>query len=791
MTRRRLQAAVLAAVLPVLTVQSAEPTRFTAAAEKRAKLLAQVRQQDAARAARKKAGPVVTIVKAGHPQAVIVCTAGKMPKGRRGRATGDMAAALLLQSWVELMSGAKLPIAAQKTAGKPAVYVGAAAVAAGCRVDDIKSKTDEGLRVRCDGTDVFIAAQSEAALVRAVGRFLENEFGCRWFTDLPWGREYPEAETLTVLKDEFSEKPTALYRRIWGPEGAFRNATWRSWNGHGGRAIPMGHSWNFLNKDDFEQHPEWFRMDANGKRVKGHWPNLGNPEVRKMFMAWAMKASAGGKRGISLSPPDDHRVDYSPEAKKWDEPKEIDPTAERVSMTNRFLYIANEAAKKIYEVNPDALCGFYAYSDYTMPPTKPALKKLSPNLCIWIAPIRYSRYHPLGHPNSPSRQLLKEMVLGWGECADKLGWRTYNYNLAEVNVPFSKITVWSHDIPLLHKLGCIGTNLESQNAWEIYAPHLYLSIRLAYDPTLDPWLIMADYWDKCYGPAAGPMEKYWMQIDESFANIKSEAGSFHALHLVYTPERIKQLGAHLDKAEKLAAGGSKNQQYRVMVARRGYRRAVYWRRFFDATNRGDVDGAKKIYDEWAAFVQDSLKRKHSNKYSYTYLRRFISKNLDNAYRAVHPKDAPANKVLAVLPDEWKTATGDEIRKAGAKGNPYEVNYDDSSWKTIKTYSDTRNAQGLPEYFGDMWYRVSYKAPRSSKDLLLHFQKADRKVTVYINGKQVNEKEQEGFRGTTVDINGHLKPGEDNQITVLVRHIPMPELFLGGIVGPIYLIEKGK
>jgi hypothetical protein len=124
-----------------------------------------------------------------------------------------------------------------------------------------------------------------------------------------------------------------------------------------------------------------------------------------------------------------------------------------------------------------------------------------------------------------------------------------------------------------------------------------------------------------------------------------------------------------------------------------------------------------------------------------------------------------------------------------KGKPFDAKFDDASWKTIKTFTDTRNAQGLPEYFGEMWYRLTYKPSKSSSNLLLHFVKADRKVTVYINGKQVNAAEVEAFCGGTVDVTGFLKPGEENQITVMVNHIPMPELFLGGLVGPIYLIEK--
>jgi len=755
---------------------------FTASPQRRAELLAKVRAGDKERAAAKAKGPALTIVENGQPAATIVAQ------------TADIGAANLLQEWVKLMSGAELTITNQAVAKGVNIYVGQAAVAAGLKLADIKSRSHEGLRVKCDGKDVRMAGQNGRATFRAVARFLEEEFGCRFFDYTALGKIYPDLKTLKVLPGEFAESPGFMYRTIWGPENAFGNYggpgnIWRQWNGEGGIGVSMNHSWGFIPGMDFDQHPDWFRMDENGKRVKGPWPNLGNPEVRKRFVEGAIAASNNGKHGISLSPPDDHREDFSPEAKKYDNPDAIDRTTDRISMTDRFVGMANEAATALYKLNPDILCGFYAYSDYTMPPTKPELEKLSPALCVWIAPIRYSRYHPLGHPNSPSIQLLTEIVDGWSGRAASLGLRTYNYNLADMQVPYSKISVWAHDLPYLHKRGFVGVNLESLNDWEIY-PHLYLSIRLGYDPRLDPWEIMADYWDKSYGPAAETMEKYWLEVDSAFINLKTDTGSIHALHHVYTPERLKLLDGYLAQAERLVKG-RKMLEGRVNLARRGLTRASFWRKEYDAMNRGDVDGANEVFVEWHAFVGESIKMGHANPYANKYLLRFIGKNLWAARGHLHPKEGKPGKLLAVLPDEWKTATRDEIDKSGVKGDPFDAKFDDSAWQTIKTYTDTRNAQGLPEYFGEMWYRVTYKSPKSSPNLLLHFVKADRKVTVYINGKQVNAAEVEAFCGGAVDVTGHLNPRKDNQITVLVRHIPMPELFLGGLVGPVYLIEKGK
>jgi hypothetical protein len=760
---------------------------FTASPERRAELLDKVRARDKARAEAKATGPAVTIVENGQPAAVIVAD------------KADLEAAKLLREWVQLMSGAELPITNQPAVKGVMIYVGQAARDAGLTLDDIQSRSKEGLRVKCDGKGVYIGGQTNTAIFRAVGRFLEQEFGCRYLDYTPAGRIYPERKTLTVSRGEFSESPGFQYRTIWGSKGAFGNyegmtgprGAWRYWNGEGGIGIPMAHSWGFIPETEFDKHPDWFRLDKDGNRIKGPWYNLGNPEVRRQFIEWALRASENGRKGISLSPPDDHREDFSPESQKYDNPAVIEPTSGRPAMTDRFVGMANEAAEALCKLNPDILCGFYAYADYSIPPSKPELQKLSPALSVWIAPIRFTRYHPLGHPNSPSSQELKDIVDGWSRCATTLGLRTYNFNLAEVLTPFSKISTWAHDLPYLYQRHFIGVNFESIDDWEIYGPHLYLSMRLAYDPRLDPWEIMADYWDKSYGPAAEIMEKYWMEIDGAFINLKTDTGSTHALHHVYTPERLKLLDGTLAEAERLVKGQAR-LEYRVNLARRGLTRAFYWRNCYEAMNRGDVDGAATVFNDWFAFLKESSTMGHVNpgSDSFNYLHRFVGKNLWSAWNLLHPKDGKPARLVAVLPDGWKTATRDELGRADGKGNPFDKSYDDTAWKTIRTFTDTRNAQGLPEYFGEIWYRSTYAVPKGSTNLMLHFVKADRRVTLYVNGKQVNAEAKEAFSGGTIDVGGLLRPGEDNQITVRVLHPEAAELYLGGLVGPIYLLEKG-
>ena len=92
-----------------------------------------------------------------------------------------------------------------------------------------------------------------------------------------------------------------------------------------------------------------------------------------------------------------------------------------------------DVAQQVQPPLPDAILNFYCYADYTQAPTSGI--KLEPNLCAWIAPIRYCRFHRIGDPGCPSRWQLRELLDGWAAAAQKIAYRTYNYNLAECCVP--------------------------------------------------------------------------------------------------------------------------------------------------------------------------------------------------------------------------------------------------------------------------------------------------------------------------------------------------------------------
>ncbi len=703
-------------------------------------------------------------------------------QSRKQRSDGfqcnDRTAAELLSDWIEKISDVRLDISNRPHAGKPAIFIGTTALKAGLDVSDIDSPTKEGLRIFSDGKSrLLIAGQNETSTVKAVCRFLE-ELGCRYCMDNVLGEVYPRSKTVTVGRLNITEKPGLMLRKIWGSQWTGQSL-WKVWNGAGGIPMSTGHAWSqYVDENLFETHPEYFAL-RDGQRQKGGWYCTSNPELRKLF---AQGVISRGGFNPSVSPPDGTGYCQCENCRAQDDPDSVEPSSDGTSMTNRYVDFLNDVASQIAKNHPDWLLSFYCYADYTQPPTWN--RKLSPNLVAWIAPIRYSRYHRIGSPNSSGRQQLEEVINGWAAAAERIAYRTYNFNLAECLVPFSKLSVWKHDIPYLKDKGCIGINLESLENWEIYGPHLYQSIRLAYDPTMDSDAMMDDYFLKFYGPEAGPLMKaYWLSIDEAFANMKCESGSFYALHLVYTVQHLAKLTDLVKKASDVTAD---NETYsaRVAMTAHGLRNSMQYIQLRDAMNRGDFAAAKETYDNLYARNEAEMNKGYGNHYTLNYLKRFVGTHVLAGAEAT----ALPNKVLQILPDRMKLAY--DQTDEGVERGYFKSDFDDAQWADVATYSNPLNAQGLPDVKSVMWYRTSVLVPPTHKQLSLFFTEVDgQAVTVYINGTEVASLGKEARRKPfEADITDAVKPGE-NSIAVRVDHRRITELALGGIIRPILLIEK--
>jgi hypothetical protein len=97
---------------------------------------------------------------------------------------------------------------------------------------------------------------------------------------------------------------------------------------------------------------------------------------------------------------------------------------------------------------------------------------------------------------------------------------------------------------------------------------------------------------------------------------------------------------------------------------------------------------------------------------------------------------------------------------------------------------------LPDTKSFLWYRTSLDVPSEHKRLSLFFTEVDgQAVVVYVNGKPVASLGKEASRKPfEVDITDAVTAGQ-NLVALKIDHRKITELFLGGIIRPILLIEK--
>lgn len=678
---------------------------------------------------------------------------------------------------LEQMSGAKVavrtaPAGEKPGADEPAIVVGKLALEMGLPPPPV-SGSEDGYALLSKGNHLLMAGESAKSARFAVTHYFEG-LGCRWLMHCAPGEVIPERKTISLDGLDVREKPDFAFREVWCMQ--------RQWARTGGLDLPNQHDWKHIPPAAYyTNHPEYFAL-RNGVRKPGNWVCTSNPDVVRLFAQAYIAKARSGVKADSISPPDGRGFCECDRCRALDVAGYIEPSNGALSMSDRYAWFFNEVAKQVAKEAPGFILNFYAYSDYTLPPKN--LKEFSPNLVAWITTIRFCRLHGVENTACESRQRYRSVVEGWARLM-RTACYDYNYNLAEVTVPISKISSIKETIPYLKKTGCLGINMESMAAWNLYGPHTYLTTRLMWHADADPEAILADFYEKAVGPAAAPhLKAYWDRIDKACVEAKAHGGSFYGLHAIWTPALVLACQADLDAAA--ARAGTAGEKERVALFQSGLDSAKYWLEERDAINGCDYVKAAAVLDRWRAHMDLCFAKKYNTMsgYSHGYLEHFIKPVVAGG---VAWTTGERSKV-AQLPDEWDfrydpTDEGEKagwFRKAVAPGG----------WARVRTYTATLNEQGIGEQLTWMWYRTSLAAPEKlpSGPLHLWFGEVDGTPTqVWINGEKAGEMTACRAPGT-VEVTGKLISGKDNIIVVKTGHMGISELMLGGILRPVMLVS---
>lgn len=709
------------------------------------------------------AGPV-EIVREGRPLAAI-----------HAGPDGAEAAAEIVR-YVEKMSGARLEVRPDRPPpGRPVIVAGALAREMGLPPPP-RTISGDGYRLRAGDGQVLLVGETPQSTYFAACHLLEL-LGCRWFFDTSLGEVVPEEKTLSVGPIDVEEKPDFISRNVWGPN--WHSKTWARRNRLGGLAMPTGHDWHHVPAARYgKDHPEYFAQ-RGGERKPGAWLCTSNPEVRRLFaQALADQVRGGGNAAVSISPPDGTGYCECPACVAEDVPGYLEPSSGRVAVSDRYQRFYNAVGREVLKANPEAILNFYAYADYSLPPKE--VRDAPPNLCAWVAPIRFCRMHSLLNPTCKSRQRCREVVEGWAAAVPRIGWREYNYVLAELCLPFSKVSIWRDDLPYLKKKGCLGLNIESLALWHLYGINTYLVARLAWRADADVDAILEDFYAKFCGKAAPHVRAYWERIDRACRETGAHSGSFYYAPAVWRPALVEACETDLAAAARTAE--SDLVRRRVEMFRMGLENVKFYWALREAVSRCEYLGAKEIYDRWMAHM-DAIHAAGIHpvgEYKRGYAPRFLGPAVEAGFERV----TGGRRKVFQLPDEWlfRYDPKDEGEAAGwhrPESSP-------EGWRRVRSYTATLNEQGVPEELTWMWYRTSFMAPSDlpAGPLHLWFAEIDGKdVRVFLNGEAVG-----GFRGARqpgeVEVTGRIRAGRENHVAVRIDHRRISELMLGGILQPV-------
>jgi hypothetical protein len=492
----------------------------------------------------------------------------------------------------------------------------------------------EAFVIRTEPNRLRLIGATELGVSHAAFGLLE-EIGCRWLFEAPEWEVVPTIRDLQVNVSR-DERPAILARRIWYGGGLFEHepdsrpvrdyAAWARHNRLGGSLkIFCSHVWQTIiaeNKATFDEHPEYLAL-VGGKR-QGEQFCVSNPELRKLVSAWAVEYLNKNPNAdmVSLEPSDGGGQ------------CECEACAKLGTMSDRVFGLANEAAKAVAKEDPGKLVGLYAYNEHSEPPSF----ALESNVYVQLtAGFTRGRYN------------FNELVELWPAKCKNMGFYEY-------------LSVWPWDfdqlpggrgndvsylrkqIPLYEAHGATSLDCESSGNWGLNGRGYYLTHKLMWNPSADVDALLADFYDKAFGPAAAPMRKYYERFDRG----KKHLMSSHLLALGFRD---------LDAATKLASDRPRVQARLDHLKQ--YLRSVHLRWLVDRA----PDKAKKKELTLAALT-------HGYRTRYSYMNHWVGMRDDWANRAAKEFEEPSWAVAAAITQPWaidKPYTHDETEAEFQEG----------------------------------------------------------------------------------------------------------------------------
>ncbi|QDU98346.1 beta-D-glucuronidase [Lignipirellula cremea] len=654
---------------------------------------------------------------------------------------------------------------------------------------------EQGFRLNVSPQAIGVGGESDLATSYGLYTLLD-QLGCRWYIPSPLGEVLPQQKTVGWPAQDVSTGPYTIYRGIWYCDNDFARR-----NRLGGMQLSAGHALEgSVPKTLREEHPE-VRAIIDGK-----------PHPRKLKWTHPLVAAALADATLAAieKDPDLKSRSLSPDdGIGWDESDDttydagdLDESTGVVSKTDRLMVLARRVAESVGKTHPEVKFGVLAYVDYTRPPVR---EKVHPAVVPQIAPITFSRAHPMTDQGEPNNAALRYLVETWGKKAPAVSYYFYCFYLAEVSSPNPMIRKWSVDVPFAYEHGsCRYWQPETLANFETCMHALYLGMRLGWDPAQSPEAIFQELHQQFYGAAAEPMAGYWHHIDDVWVDTPEYAGCGYGHLRRWTPEQLKTARDWLDQAA--AACRTDAEQARVQLAADSFDAFADFMQMRRDLAEGKFAGLDQKAEAYRERMNE-LGESHQAQYAFAKMpwtgdRTLNVRYFDGFYKATYLDAARIARDFDIVTRpplrQWRYQADQE--KQGEAAHWEQPDLDDAAWKTTDPVVDTWSSLGLHNYMGSVWYRTSTDLPqwKPGEKLHLWLSATDGRAKLFVNGKLVPYVDEKGesadsFSGyckpASFDITDAVKQGEKNQITLLCTREFINELGVGGLLGPVVIYRE--
>ncbi|MFZ5994983.1 MAG: DUF4838 domain-containing protein [Thermodesulfobacteriota bacterium] len=425
-----------------------------------------------------------------------------------------------------------------------------AAVAAGAITrEELEKVRWDGYVIKAKDGRIALAGPRDRATLFGVAGFLEH-LGARFYG----GTEVIPALTDTTI-DEFilMDKPTFEFRRIsvpWQLKSSYddlgdpcRAANPELFTKEMGSDLWIDHTAGYLAPKllYYDAHPEYYAMIGNGERIgKDKFSDhrtplcLSNTDVARIsierMMAWIEKQP--DKRFFTITYGDTDIWCNCAECRKLD--------ALDGEFTDRNLYWVNQIAREVGKKYPDKIFLTLAYGKTRLSPRR---IKPEPNVIVLYAPFwgtsTMCRVHPY---YSCHRSLSAALEMeGWlKDAPHNLG--VYDYSIGG----HFRLQAYEKNLKFWAKRG-YRAFYELGNPKQFRSLENFVKARLAWDATLDPDALEAEFCNACYGPAGKHVAAF-------IKLLHFEKGGGCGDHVRKNPDFIAKALTHLEQAEQAVQG---------------------------------------------------------------------------------------------------------------------------------------------------------------------------------------------------------------------------------------------